>query len=144
MSISIVARFFLLCIAIIFPLAASNGEGNGCKVEVPKERFMDFFSQMRPQPVFRDGKNVGVRIYEKSKPGVLPELGLRSGDLVTHFCGVEIREALSAEAPVCCKTAEPIRNEVELTVERDGKIIRVMALMPNNAFKVDAAKATQP
>src|SRR5215831_13774780 len=115
MSNSIAGRLLLIGFCIAFPLAVSSGDESGCRIQLSKERFMEFFLQMRSQPVFREGKNVGVRVFEKSKTGtgVLPELGLRSGDLVTHFCGVQIHDALSAEATICCKT-EPVHDKVEL------------------------------
>jgi hypothetical protein len=97
---------------------------------------------MRSNLAFRNGDVVGLRIYEKkSNPGALAELGLRSDDLVTHFCGIRVDDALSADSAICCAAKEPARDRVELTVERDGKVIRVMAPMPNQ--RVQATRETR-
>jgi predicted amidohydrolase len=66
---------------------------------------------------------------------VLPGLGLRSGDLLTHFCGVKTNDALMVKGDICCTVQEPMRNGVELRVERDGKLIRVVAPVPNKALQ---------
>jgi hypothetical protein len=98
---------------------------------MPHDLFSDFFAPIKPNLAFADGNVVGFRIYrKKSPPGALEGLGLRPDDLVTHFCGVRIHEVLGAEGPICCKT-KPIPHRVELTIERDGKVISVIAPLPD-------------
>lgn len=137
------SRVFLLgiCgISVASAISVARGEENKCAERIPEERFTEFLSQMRFNMSFRNGEIVGFRIYEKSKPGVLAELGMRSEDLLTHFCGVKVFEAMSAKPTICCKTAEPMRNGVELTVERDGKVIRVVTPMPNKRVQATRSK----
>ncbi len=113
------------------PALVAHGKEDRCTTHIPKERFWEFLSQMRPHLAFQKGVPVGFRIYEKTTEGVLPRLELRAGDLFTHFCGVKAFDASLAEATICCKAPEPMSNEGELWVERERKAIRVMAPMPN-------------
>jgi hypothetical protein len=141
------ARILLLAafgLGLAFSASVVRGEESTCTVKIPNDRFMGFLSQMRSNLAFRDGEVVGFRIYEKSNPGVLAELGLRSDDLMTHFCGVKIHDALSAEEAICCTAQEPMRNGVELTVEREGKVIRVTAPMPNKRVQATRSKQRAP
>lgn len=125
----------LTALGLALAFAAARGEESACTVKIPRDRLTQFLLQMRSSPAIRNGEIVGFRIYEKSNPGVLPELGLRSGDLLTHFCGAKINDAFSAEEVICCTVQEPMRNGVELRVERDGKVIRVVAPMPNKPLQ---------
>lgn len=133
-SISIRIRV-LAALGIALAFGAVRGEESACAAKIPRDRLTDFLIQMRSNPTVRNGEIVGFRIYEKSSPEVLPELGLRSGDLLTHFCGVKLHDAFSAEEAICCTIREPMRNGVELRVERDGKAIRVVAPMPNKPLQ---------
>jgi type II secretory pathway component PulC len=121
----------LAALGLALAFAAARSEESACAVKMPTDRLTGFLLQMRFNPAIRNGEIVGFRIYEKSTPGVLPELGLRSGDLLTHFCGAKVNDAFSAEEVICCTVQEPMRNGVELRVERDGKVIRVVAPLPN-------------
>jgi type II secretory pathway component PulC len=121
----------LTALSLALAFAAVGAEESACAVKMPRDRLKEFLLQMRSNPAIRDGEIVGFRIYEKSNSGVLPELGLRSGDLLTHFCGAKLNDAFSAKEVICCTVEEPMRNGVELRVERDGKIIRIVAPMPN-------------
>jgi type II secretory pathway component PulC len=123
-----VRLFAALSLALAFTVA--RGEESSCAVTVPRERLTEFLKQMRFNPAIRNGEIVGFRIYEKSNTGVLPELGLRSGDLLTHFCGARVNDAFSGDEAICCSVQEPMRNGVELSVERDGQVIRVVAPLP--------------
>jgi hypothetical protein len=127
-TLSTVRTLSLATFSVVLALTASVGrsEESTCTATISHDRFMEFLSQMRSNLAFRNGEVVGLRIYEKSNLGLLPELGLRSDDLLMRFCGVKIYDALSTEGAICC-TAEPMRNSVELTVERDGTVIRVTA-----------------
>jgi type II secretory pathway component PulC len=125
----------LAVLGLALASATVRAEKPACAVEIPRGRLTQFLLQMRSNPAIRDGEIVGFRIYEKSAPGVLPELGLRSGDLLTHFCGVSFNDAFSAKEAICCTVQEPMPNGVELRVERDGKVIRVVAPMPNKPLQ---------
>lgn len=125
----------LTALGLALAFAAARGEESACTVKIPRDRLTQFLLQMRSSPAIRNGEIVGFRIYEKSNPGVLPELGLRSGDLLTHFCGAKFNDAFSAKEVICCTVQEPMRNGVELRVERDGKVIRVVAPMPNKPLQ---------
>ncbi|WP_129640861.1 hypothetical protein [Peristeroidobacter agariperforans] len=133
-SISVRARL-LAALGLGLAFGAVRGEESVCTAKIPKGYLTDFLLQMRSSPTMRNGEIVGFRIYEKSSPAVLPELGLRSGDLLTHFCGAKFNDAFSAEEVICCTVQEPMRNGVELRVERDGRVIRVVAPMPDKSLQ---------
>ena len=80
-----------LLVALAVAAAAGASEHERC-VQVPRERFDAFLSQMRPQPVFRNGGWAGYRIYEFPGGNKLPALGLQQGDLITRFCGLPVAE----------------------------------------------------
>jgi hypothetical protein len=145
MSILTLVRILLLAcfsIGIAYGCSEASANESQCTVRVPKDLFNEFFSQMHSNLAFRNGEVVGFRIYEKkSNPGAMAELGLLADDLVTHFCGIRLNDALSADSAICCIAKEPTRNRVELTVERDRKVIRVMAPMPSK--RVQATRKTR-
>jgi type II secretory pathway component PulC len=136
MITSISARTRLLAaLGLALASTAVGGEESACAVKIPRDRLTEVLLQMRSSPTIRNGEIVGFRIYEKSSPGVLPELGLRSGDLLTHFCDAKFNDAFSAEEVTCCTVQEPMRNGVELRVERDGKVIRILVPIPNKPLQ---------
>jgi hypothetical protein len=100
-----------------------------------------FFSQMRPQPVFRNGGIAGWRVYERGQQPVLPSLGLQSSDLITHVCGVPMSEIVEVSGDICCKT--PVLSTVEISVERNGRSEKVVAQMPNKSLQPIAPKPAQ-
>jgi hypothetical protein len=102
-------------------------------VQVPRERFDAFMSQMRPQPVFgnRDGQMqyLGFRIYEFRGGNKLPALGLQQGDLLTHFCGLPVTEVFFAsKGDLCCKGK--VDDAVYVDIERNGQKMRVKSSIP--------------
>ena len=116
----------------------------GCAA-IERAQFESFFfgQKIRPQPVYSGGGLYGWRVYEEANSKVLPELGLRARDLVTHFCGVEVSSILDGNGENCCSI--PPKDTVVLTIERDGQTVQIAVPMPpNNAFKADVAKATRP
>jgi hypothetical protein len=128
---SIYARLVVATLSVVAFRALA--EPPQCSFALSEKRFTDFFSQMHSNLAFRNGKVVGFRVYDHAKSDALLSLGLRSEDLVTHFCGVGIDKILSASGDICC--AEAVGETVQLTVERDKNIIRVVAPMPNRAFQ---------
>lgn len=84
---------------------------------------------MRPQPVFRNGEQAGFRIYEFRGQNKLPALGLRQGDLLTHFCGLPVSEIFfRSEGDLCCKGR--VGETVYVDIERDGQKMRVKSSIP--------------
>ena len=122
----------------------SSARNNGCAV-IERERFDAFFfdQKVRPQPVYVNGELYGWRVYEQVDSKVLPQLGLRVGDLVTHFCGVKLPEIVNGNGKFCC--GSPLTDTVVLTVERDRQSMQIPAPMPPNyAFKADVSERTRP
>lgn len=123
-------------------IEAAKRRAEGCKL-VPRERFESFFSKIRPQPVFANGRNIGWRVYERHNQSALPSLRLRQQDLVTHFCGASIPEITGVSGNICCD--DVVKDSVKLKVIRDGGMIEVIApVLPNNSLKADGAGAPRP
>jgi hypothetical protein len=132
------------CIATVAApfLEAAKRRDEGCKL-VARERFESFFSQIRPQPVFANGRNVGWRVYERHNQNALPSLGLRQQDLVTHFCGASIAEITGVSGSICCD--DMVKDSVKLKVIRDGRTMDMtVPVTPNNLLKADGAGAPRP
>ena len=117
-----------LLVALAVAAAAGASEHERC-VQVPRERFDAFLSQMRPQPVFRNGGWAGYRIYEFPGGNKLPALGLQQGDLITRFCGLPVAEVfMSSEGDLCCKGR--VGETVYVDIERNGQKLRVKSSIP--------------
>jgi hypothetical protein len=104
----------------------------GC-TKLARTDFQALFSQMRPQPVFRNGEIVGWRVYERGQQALLPSLGLISSDLITHVCGVAMSEILEVKGDICC--IQPVKDTVELSVERANTVEKVLAPLPNKSLQ---------
>lgn len=79
---------------------------------------------IRPQPVFRDGKQKGYRVYPGRKRQQFAALGLRPGDMITQINGMSLDDP--------ARGMEVFRSlgdatQVSVTVERNGQA-QVMTL----------------
>lgn len=109
-------------------IAASSIAAEPC-VQVPRERFEAFMSQMRAQPVFRSGQIVGYRVYEFPGRNQLPALGLQQTDLLTKFCGLPVGELFMGDkTELCCKGQAS--DTVYVDIERNGQKLRVKSSIP--------------
>ena len=99
-------------------------------MQVPRERFDAFMSQLRPQPIFRDGQSAGFRVYEFRGRNNLPALGLQQGDVLTHFCGLPVSEIFFGDkkADLCCKGK--VDTVVYVDIERNQQKMRVKSAIP--------------
>ncbi len=113
--------------AAVLIVLAPSADASTC-VKVPRERFVAFIEQMRPNPVFRNGETVGYRVYERTSGNKLAALGLKSGDLLTHFCGLPITDVWMGEGDLCCKRA--VDEVVYVDIERDDEKMRVKSSIP--------------
>jgi hypothetical protein len=112
----------------VIAIALSSTAAERC-VQVPRERFDAFISQMRPQPVFSNGEQIGFRIYEFSGRNKLPEIGLQQGDLLTHFCGLPVAGIFFGDkVDLCCKGQ--VGETVYVDIERNGQKMRVKSSIP--------------
>jgi type II secretory pathway component PulC len=117
-----------LLLALAIAASSAAAEHRRC-VQVPRERFSSFMTQMRPQPVFRSGEIIGYRIYEFPGGNKLPALGLQQGDLITHFCGLPVAEVfMGDQGDLCCKGR--VGETVYVDIERNGQEMRVKSSIP--------------
>lgn len=72
---------------------------------------------IRPQPVFKDGKQLGYRVYPGRKRKQFVSLGLKPGDLVTQINGMSLDDPARG-MDVFRSLAET--TQVTVTVERNG------------------------
>lgn len=73
---------------------------------------------IRPQPVFRDGKQQGYRVYPGRQRAQFAQLGLRPGDMITQINGMPLDDP--------ARGMEIFRSlgdatQVSVTVERSGQ-----------------------
>jgi len=73
---------------------------------------------IRPQPVFRDGKQQGYRVYPGRQRQQFSQLGLRPGDMITQINGMALDDP--------ARGMEVFRSlgdatQVSVTVERNGQ-----------------------
>ena len=73
---------------------------------------------IRPQPVFRDGKQQGYRVYPGRQRQQFSQLGLRPGDMITQINGMPLDDP--------ARGMEVFRSlgeatQVSVTVERNGQ-----------------------
>jgi general secretion pathway protein C len=73
---------------------------------------------IRPQPVFRDGKQQGYRVYPGRQRQQFSQLGLRPGDMITQINGMPLDDP--------ARGMEIFRSlgeatQVTVTVERNGQ-----------------------
>ncbi|MEZ5500010.1 MAG: type II secretion system protein GspC [Steroidobacteraceae bacterium] len=73
---------------------------------------------IRPQPVFSQGKQVGVRVYPGGNSRAFFQLGLRPGDLVTAINGTTLDDP--ARSDEIFRTIES-SSQVEVAVTRNGR-----------------------
>jgi general secretion pathway protein C len=74
---------------------------------------------IRPQPVFKDGRQQGYRIYPGRQRQEFAQLGLRPGDLVTQINGMALDDP-SRGMEIFRGLADA--TSVTLTVERNGQV----------------------
>ena len=113
-------------VGLVVLLSSSGGAAQGATghcMTFKRDRFNEFFAQMRSQTVFGGTGLVGWRVY--GPPEVLQSLGMRPRDLITHFCGVALKDAVSTEGDIRCRTA--VGDTVALTVVRDGESLQPIA-----------------
>jgi type II secretory pathway component PulC len=120
---------YALLLALAIAASSIAAEHERC-VQVPRERFDAFMSQLRPQPIFRDGQSVGFRIYEFRSQNRLPAIGLQPGDVLTHFCGLPVTEVFFGDkkGDLCCKGK--VDTVVYVDIERNGQKMRVKSSIP--------------
>ncbi len=95
---------------------------------------------IRPQPVFRDGKQQGYRVYPGRDRQRFSALGLRPGDLITQING------LSLDDPA--RGMEIFRSlgdatQVSVTLERSGQA-QVLTLDTSQLSGADATPKPRP
>jgi general secretion pathway protein C len=73
---------------------------------------------IRPQPVFKDGRQQGYRVYPGRQRQQFAELGLRPGDLVTQINGMALDDP--AEGMEIFRSLADATS-VSVTVERNGQ-----------------------
>jgi len=118
------------CLASVDPaiVQAADRQHAGCATLLGRDRLQALMRQLRPQPVFADGKERGWRIYPEKKHSHVAKAGLRQGDLVTHVCGAHTRTLLAIDGPVCCST--PVGETIQVLVDRDGQVVEISLPMP--------------
>lgn len=73
---------------------------------------------IRPQPVFRDGKQQGYRVYPGKQRAQFAKLGLRPGDMITQINGMALDDP--ARGMEIFKSLGDA-TQVSVTVERSGQ-----------------------
>ena len=74
---------------------------------------------IRPQPVFKDGRQAGYRVYPGREREIFAELGLRPGDLVTQINGMALDDP-SRGMEIFRGLADA--TSVTVTLDRNGQI----------------------
>lgn len=74
---------------------------------------------IRPQPVFKDGRQAGYRVYPGREREIFAELGLRPGDLVTQINGMALDDP-SRGMEIFRGLADA--TSVTVTLDRNGEI----------------------
>ncbi|MFO0607076.1 MAG: hypothetical protein U0324_28140 [Polyangiales bacterium] len=87
-------------------------------VDATLENQASLMRSTRIMPVRRDGRVVGVQVYGVRPDGLLAQLGLRNGDILTHVNDFEI-----ASPDRCLEAYARLRNTDRLTLsfERAGR-----------------------
>lgn len=81
-----------------------------------------FLKSVRPSPVREAGQIIGYRLRSLNRSLDLGELGLKSGDLVTHIGGNDLRQGLPNFKNIV-QQFEQNPSGFSLTVSRDGQPI---------------------
>jgi general secretion pathway protein C len=74
---------------------------------------------IRPQPVFKDGKQQGYRVYPGRQRQQFAQLGLRPGDLITQINGMALDDPARG-MEIFRGLADA--SSVTVTVDRNGEI----------------------
>lgn len=87
--------------------------------EIVQQNAAGFMEVIRPQPVFKDGRQQGYRVYPGRQREQFARLGLRPGDLVTQINGMALDDPARG-MEIFRGLADA--SSVTVTVDRNGEI----------------------
>jgi general secretion pathway protein C len=87
--------------------------------EVIQQGAANLTEVIRPQPVFKDGRQQGYRVYPGRQRQQFAQLGLRPGDLVTHINGMSLDDPARG-MEIFRSLADA--SSVTVTVDRNGQV----------------------
>ena len=96
--------------------------------------------QSRLVPAFKDGKQVGVKVYGVRSGSELDKLGVKNGDVITDINGVSV----STPDKALQSYANPIRNgHLDLGLERKGEKVQLRSQVSELTANTDVGDTYQ-
>lgn len=118
-----------LIILTMFVAGASASEPHTCQSSLTIADVVAAMGKgVAAQPVFAGGSVKGWRLYNVNRSDQLVALGIQSGTMMTHACGIPASEITAKGGNICCNV--DASREVEVTFKVADNENKVMIKRP--------------
>ena len=105
-----------LMVLAMFAFGACAHDPQGCQTSLTSVDVTAAMGEgVAAQPVYAESSVKGWRIYNTHRSAQLTAQGIVSGTLMTHVCGIPVREISAKGGNICCKV--DASREVEVTFQ---------------------------